>query len=311
MKWIVFSVFIVFLSGFGLFFIVYNANPAPTVDPNHQFFSQSFSSDEKKVFLMGSSHVGQIKTELINNDFSKQNKSYEVYNLAFVGNKPKTQQITIDSIIKLNPELIVYGISYRDFTVLVNHQENQLPDPHFTFNQFLESIQNKDINPKFFTLQIIRDLFEGTSLFPEQIKFLQHNAPFYEPQKVEFGIMREEIGQKKIIKNKDIFLGNISENTQLNALTSIIDKLKKNNIELVIFLTPLHQVYLDSIFIDEKEKFQMIVDTLQKNNVTVYDLTEKYQRLQIWSDYSHISLNENVTSYSEDIGKIILKELDD
>lgn len=91
----------------------------------------------------------------------------------------------------------------------------------------------------------------------------------------------------------------------------MINNLKMNGINVVLFTTPLHKIYLDELPNSEKQTFDEILERIKKGtNVKIYDLTDKYSDLPIWTNISHVAYNKNATIYSEDIAKIILGEIE-
>ena len=93
-------------------------------------------------------------------------------------------------------------------------------------------------------------------------------------------------------------------------LKKIISELKKNDIELILFSTPLSRTYLDEI---DKADIEIFESALQKISdefdVKIYHFYDKYADLNVWSDISHVSTNQNVSIYSTDIADIILNEI--
>ena len=101
------------------------------------------------------------------------------------------------------------------------------------------------------------------------------------------------------------------ENINLITLKESIQKLNSNNIEVILFVAPQSQFYSKFMPIDYENSFNLILNDLQKTTtVQVYDLFDKYASLDIWSDLNHISLNPRSNVYTEDITKIILKNID-
>ena len=95
----------------------------------------------------------------------------------------------------------------------------------------------------------------------------------------------------------------------ISALNKIISELQNNDIKIVLFTTPLHKFYLDSLSNYQKELFNEILDNLtKKQGVRIYELEDKYSELDMWRDHLHISIHESVTKYNEDIASIIIKE---
>jgi len=67
---------------------------------------------------------------------------------------------------------------------------------------------------------------------------------------------------------------------------------------------------LEGISDDRIRSFNLILDELHKiPNLKTYDLFYKYSDLNIWNDPVHVAINDESTIYSEDVAKMILKEI--
>ena len=163
---IVLSVLTAFIITFLSFFIFYDIfNESAKAFSEHQFFTQEFNTKIKKIFIFGSSHVGQLNTPYINEIISGPYEDYIVYNTASAADDPRERLENLHLLISLKPEIVFYGISYRDF-------HTPLLEDEFSFDikQLSKEIISDDnpilkINPKFTTLQLIRNSFSDTSLF--------------------------------------------------------------------------------------------------------------------------------------------------
>ncbi len=86
----------------------------PMVDQNHSFFKKKFEPDLKKIFMFGSSHAAVLNSTFISNNLSENHPDYDFYNLSYGSDKPKERLVLLPKIIALNPDIVFYGISYRD-----------------------------------------------------------------------------------------------------------------------------------------------------------------------------------------------------
>ena len=78
-------------------------------------FYSNHVSDEKQIFILGSSQVVAINATRVDNYLSINGYDYDVYNLAQISDTPKQRLETLDMIISSKPEIIVYGVGPRDF----------------------------------------------------------------------------------------------------------------------------------------------------------------------------------------------------
>ena len=123
------SIFIISFSSFSVFAYKF---PTGLEVAEKKFFSQDLD-DNKKIILIGSSHVGQLNTTYIAYKLKTHGDNYEVLNLAYNGDTPTRRIKFGDEILSLKPKLIIWGISYRDFKTNIN--ENPLPDPKYFLHE--------------------------------------------------------------------------------------------------------------------------------------------------------------------------------
>lgn len=306
---------IVFLVSFTIFETFSYFFPSRLTSSQDKFFSQDFDI-EKKVILIGSSHVGQLNTTYIEEMVISKNHDYKIYNLAYQGDMPERRIKSSDKILELKPTLVLYGISYRDFPSSVNPP---LFDPKQYFHDlFIGDQDDFGINnPKLTTLEFIRDISKKTELVDSSNELTFQNTPFF---------TYDTTTQLRIASNKELELQKgtseatkihlekpfpPSANRQTTLLIKMINNLKMNGINVVLFTTPLHKIYLDELPNSEKQTFDEILERIKKGtNVKIYDLTDKYSDLPIWTNISHVAYNKNATIYSEDVAKIILGEIE-
>lgn len=290
--------------------------PDTVAGQDHKFYFKKFDPKKEHVFLIGSSHMGQLNTTLVNEIVSKSNSSFEVYNLAISGDMPSKRLQHVERTIALKPKLIIYGISFRDFELDKKENHFPLPEPKKIIRDILpKSIEQHAFNPLITTLKVIRDVFKNSEDFTEHSKIrLENNAFYYIDPKLHHTTIENIEGLKKqsTIMKKDVFSIDISSTSlEIKSLKDIINAFKKNNIAVVLYETPLHQYYLDSISNSDKENFNLIINQIaHEADIHVYDFTYKYSNDMIWGDLSHVVYNKNATIYSEDVAKIILGEIE-
>jgi hypothetical protein len=273
------------------------------------FYERSFDSNEK-IIIFGSSQVGQLNATHIEEKLRTNGYSFEVYNLAYQADTPEKRIKTIDKIVQLKPKLVVYGFSYRDFDV---SPRTTLPDPKQYFHDLASQLDIKPDNPKLVILENIRSLQSNSLLFPTTNELTYKNTPFFtydlttQIQILDQTELRNEIAISEAPK---INLDTAATNKQVGLLIELVNKLKKNNIEVVLFTTPLNRVYIDGLSESQKLTFKEILKRISNDTETnIHDLTYKYSDLQIWANISHVAFNTNSLIYSNDIAEIIQSEL--
>jgi hypothetical protein len=90
----------------------------------------------------------------------------------------------------------------------------------------------------------------------------------------------------------------------------MIQNSKENDLNLILFIIPLSNPYLNNI--SENNKFDMLyfMNTLGNDfNIKFFYLYDKYKDLNIWTNPPHVTYNENTLIFSDDILQIILQEM--
>lgn len=303
-----------------------------------KFYSQHFTPDENKVFLIGSSHLRSLNTTQIEGDLLKKNLHYSVYNLAIASDHPLQRLDTIDMIISAKPKIVVYGIADRDFVSNIplssstqSTIQNILPDPHKFFSETAFQIENffhlntNYLNsPKLVTFGAISKILHKNNV--EEYKVPSYpNTPF---RIIDTGGCNDEysvILDKKSLDALASFTNLIQfnqlvtpfnmipspdKNEDLIALNDMIKKFHQNNIKLIIVVTPQSKQYLDTLPTQYRESFNSIVKELSNNpEVQFYSLYDKYKDDYVWCDLTHVTANKTVTVYSNDVAEMIEKEI--
>ena len=121
------------------------------------------------------------------------------------------------------------------------------------------------------------------------------------------GLSSKEIGNCDMIKNYQV--GDINRERNPVALQIMIEEFQKNDIKFAIFSTPLHEnCFKDLQSINSNEIFEKALNDISiKNSINIYPLHDAYWDYDAWSNIEH--LTHNAFLYSEDVAKIILKEI--
>ena len=317
------SLVIIFFTVFSSFFLLNTIFPVQNAGMvEHPFFSLETNSEEKSVFLFGSSMVAQLNVTKIDRMVSQFNDEYTVYNVAYNGDTPNKRILFIGEFISLKPKMVFYGISYQTFVpswdemVEMKEKESFLPNPKLAFKELINSNNLKfgPFNPKITSLGAIRDVLSFTGLFPSSSanKINLPNAPFSYFAEYQRIIHTDSANLERYtsieeIKNVKI---SVEDNKKIENFKTIIKKLHDNDIEVVILIAPLHETFLSHVPKSEHTKLYRIIDEIANEfNLDVYDLQNKYADLPIWMDVTHVAYNENSMIYSEDVAKKIISEI--
>jgi hypothetical protein len=282
-------------------------------------FQKDFNTNGKKIYVLGNSRINVLNYTIIKNHFVENGiDDIKIYRLGSPGTRPLDRLPILDTIISTKPEMVAIGLTFWDLDVNVNDSdniqiitkpENTIGDPEEIFRQILPSGKffGLDLynikNPKLSTLEtfnILIDNFTG-----KKNNTSTKMNPEYPLNKI---INRTEI--QRIIDNQNVKEHiPVNNNPQVTALKEIIKELIRNNIKVVIFSTPRHPLYTDTIQDFEKENFRKILENIHKEfDVNYYSLDEKYSHLEIWADYHHVTTNPSGYIFSEDVAEILLRE---
>lgn len=297
------------IASFSLFFVLdyYPSTTYQEIEKN-TFFSKDFDINEKKIFIFGASQTGRINSIHVDDIISKSFPNYSVYNLSYDGDLPKTRNKLLTQTLSLEPEIIFYGVSYRDF---VNIESKQFSD--FSLVKYIDIVTNNkyeldSVNPKLATLKAIKELTFDESLSSEN-RIVLSNSPLMTLSTPATKITSQNDLEKSVILIPPQI--DITQNEQVDYLKKSILLIKNKDIPIIIFTTPLSQSYLDNISNSDKQKLKHILDEISSEfDIPIYNFTNNYASLDIWADPSHVAFNKNSIIYSDDIAKMILKEID-
>ena len=252
------------------------------------------------------SHIGQLNTTHIIEKVSEKYPNKTVFNLSYNRDKPEERIEDVEHIISHNPELVIYGVSYRDFHYPKNVNEQNLGQ----LLSVLFSDENNELdelNPQFVTISSIKKILNQYGILREST-FELENTPFH-----QVGVKQAKIADLKELKEmvsksgaSELYLRSYSENQQVTYLENILKEFQNNGINVILISTPTHEMYRGSIPQESREEFEPILENISKNlKIKVVNYNEKYSKMNIWRDLSHIAYNQNSIIFSEDISKMI------
>lgn len=292
----------------------------------NEFYHQIFPEGEKKIYIIGSSQVGHLNETYIQETYLDPNPNYKIYNLARGSDTPNSRLQFTDDIIHSKPQIVLYGVGYRDFSEVIyknkitEHVKPLLPDPSSYFteiitttNNFLgidsDSLKSPQIIMRYLIHDLLRDendKFKTTEIFATSTK------PFYSYNEAQKRIM-SDYGLKMRIEENQFKLEPIEpldKNHQIITLRQILTKLKENHIQVVVFTTPHSKYYINSLEESDKRDFDSLLKSISDDlTIPVYRLNDKYHDENIWYDNEHIVLGGAEITYNHDIGKIIQQEI--
>lgn len=282
------------------------------------FFLKEFKISEKKIFILGSSYTQALNTTEINSIIQEDCTFCKVYNLSIQGDSIQKRSEVIDSIISAEPEIIIYGISENDF---LNNENIEFDNSNNIFPNIKNLISNEidltkyvefleiPASPKDKTWNVIRQINKDDSI---NQRFTPYpNSPFLKILDAST-ISISEMELRSLASNLSSS-GKINEpenNKNFQILKEMINKIHEKNIKIILFMVPMHDYALTSQSKEFKKSFELIEEELVNSlKVDVNPRTVDYSNMPIWHDLFHIAVNNQSLIFSEDISKIILKEL--
>lgn len=330
LKTLALATIMIFLVLFSTTFVYYIVDSYGELFINFDLFQRFYSSDldssKTIIFLLGTSQVLRMDMTYINQEISNFCDNCVAYNLALPGDTISRRLGTIPDLIEKKPDLIIYGIGYSDFTLKRNAdfiliQPNQkpksfLPDPEsFIAEKLIHPNFPKDVNPKFFTLNVLKSQFKDKT--PINQTFLDPNDRMFKDDKDFKEKDYLSLSNAELIKKFPLRIAAYSKidldiyEKRSSDLKQILEELKNNNIKVSIFSTPTPQAILEKVSNSDEELFRSTFENFSTEyEINSYFLHDKFSNMTIWSDTIHIALNkEAMLPYSEEIVKIIKNEV--
>ena len=298
---------VIFAFSTDLYIQIYDPNWHGIINSN-----KSVDSTNGKIFIVGSSNVYAINATSINEQLSNEQKNYLVYNLADQGDNPTRRLNSIDNIISHKPEFVLYGIGIWEFQKPISKLQSHsaidflLQPGDFFKSLFQDNIDlygygqgNIFISPKDRSLTSLKYILRGPD---------QHYHPFIHQVPTPIHSNEKLVEDFGIPKNDGM---DVTEETKkIIALNQIIHKLQKNDIKVILFSYPHSKIMYSTFQPQDLKDFQRMLNNKSNEfSIPVYFLHDKYADLEIWRETLHIAIHPDAQIYTDDILKIILKEI--
>ena len=319
-KTILISILIALTFSFLLFYAFHEFFPPKKSSDikDHPFFTENENPNLKKILLLGGSGSAQLDATVINQSLKKDYENHVFYNLAYNADTPKQRYKSLNETIMLKPQLVLYGITYFDLNGFywLNTEKNTQPFPTIELNPTALLSRNDpflEINPKETTLNFIRESFSDTGFFPAKAdRFQLENAQFSFFDEYQTIIASDNDLKKVNSESVGIHVNQNKSITkeQITHFKQIIESLQNNDIKVIIFVLHQQRNFLDLVPQYDNEIFFASLEEIKNEfNVKIYDLSDDYADLNIWMDHNHVAYNKESMIFSDDIYKIISKEM--
>ena len=299
------AVTVIFAYSMELYIQIYDPNWYGIINSN-----KSMNNTKDKIFIIGSSNVYAINATKINEQMSNAHKNYLVYNLADMSDTPERRLNSIDNIISHKPELVLYGIGVWEFQKFksefkTNSVIDFLLEPRDFFKYLFEDTTDLSLreqvpsSPKDRSLTLLKYILRGPDHhYHPFIKFVPTPINSYEKIIEDFGIP-ESHGLDVTDQSKKII-----------ALNQILHEFQKNDVKVILFSNPQHEIVINSIQNKDLKNFQEMLNNISNEfGIPVYFMHDKYIKSDIWRESFHIAIDPDSTIYTDDISKIILREI--
>lgn len=194
-----------------------------------------------------------------------------------------------------------------------------LNDPHTStwrsISGTLDKIQNYGIEGIFLILSDNDPTGEnGFSLFlekPNQKQYLPNSPFFFHTPEGIIEVTRDDLTRSDILMACDkidmIQDASIIHNSNYISLINMIEKSKNNNIEIILFSTPLHPTCLKQYEKQTQIFENLLLEIQDEYDVKIVFLHDRYEKDNMWYSADHVSHNKNSKEFSIDISEIILE----
>ena len=323
MKFLLLIIFLSFLFSITIFYSItnwYTETYDATIKWSDYMKSKNKTNDEQ-ILILGSSHISALNATYIQKKLEENKINYEIYNLSIGGDYPSRRLVTVDNLIELSPKIVIYGIDIRMFQKHSSNQNfetldnnNFLPSPKQILEISLNPIINDENspqfpkNPKLVTKNLLNLFLRNSTII--HVADLDSNHPFTPANRQYDKIATVSELEEDLENRYPTFpkIGSPESNSEFISLMKIIEKFEKNGIKVIIFATPSQKLLLDNIpneILDDFDSYFVYIDS--NSNANVSSFYSKYENLNVWSDVSHIAVNKQVLSYSDDITELILR----
>ena len=241
--------FLISLGTLFSFFMIYDAELLTNVQ-----IEEVESDVENKIFLLGTSYVDVIDTIHVQNILNDSEFPHSVINPPHDTIAPTLEKL--DSFLSHKPKLIVYGVGFRDigyskslscplssipsYSPPINPISLDVPETNTVQENIETNIFSQ--NPKHMTLEIFEQFLGETKIEhiskSEIIKIIPERLV---PQQI-----RPISDLNKSFSYNHCMDFNF-RNSELNNLNTIFAKFYKNNVDVIVFIPPYTESYLNEL----------------------------------------------------------------
>lgn len=328
---IVLSIFIALTAYFLLINYVIDADPLndPILARANNLRNFYEQNHEGSIFILGSSYVLEgIDAYIVERLLKKNYINRSVYNLGMPDDAPLDRLGEIDDIIAQRPEIVIIGISYREFTndTTINDDRLQLIPKRITndveFSSFFNDEQLKIISQNYlerlfykrkYILPFI-DRYVGGILLKDKkssaigVKMSRDPNLFISNFKDPWAGINNRTEAEKIEALKNTKYPNPTfedSNSQKKALQYLITKLNQNKIPVIIINMPITPQYSNGV---NESTRQNLSQFFNSTGLLWYDYEREYPS-KYFEDNWHMNIAGR-SDFSQKIATILVDYLE-
>lgn len=337
-------IFVSFVIPFSALYLIDDwVDGTKNIQVSNEFLVPQTDSNKTKVFLVGSSRMMMLDAFFIDEYILKNDKEVDVYNQGLSSDIPTRRLSILDKMISLEPKFVFIGVDIWNYLQGGSYKSsspnsfsasyrcsNKLPEIQQivndlipTQNQFFGLKLSNFDNPKLTTLKLLSgalpDSFRQSKDDAQPDDFVASLASLGEKQSWSFDnpdwrtladdtLIQREINERGLIEG---YSGIFNPNSnQAKALREIIETLQDNDIKVVLFTAPLNKFTYALASPCGIQDFEAFMENLSTDyNIKWYSFHDKYSNLNVWRDSQHIVWGKDGLGFSEDVAKMILKEI--
>ena len=280
---------------------------------NGIFSNDEVKNNEKIIFLIGASNVYPINVDDISKKINSDDIDYGIFNLADMSDTPTKRMNSVDNLLGLKPDIIIYGLSITDFELDRDYESEffnydfsyYLLNPNEFFRYFFSYVTNSDLSERFPASPKDRMI--------QSIKYILRGSDYTSHPFINFN-KNDIVSQDEIynLYEKDMSFRGIdtdSNNQEIIAVNNIIETFQSNGTKVLIFTPPYNELFFEYTTTKDIENFEKIIENLAKKyDVETLYLHDRLMKENIWKDPYHVAINENSKIYTDKIEDWLVEE---
>ena len=301
-------------------------------------YNTSLNQKEPKIiYFIGSSQVETgLNTLIVEEDLKKNEIEAKIYNLGISGDTPLRRLKEMHSIIESHPDLVIIGITYyafhedsvQDFSKFAR---GSTIDEYSKLDEYSKSLYGEKIStPSFFQKYDISSYFgngqkmmgyfrygpkdpeRSKNMFKSELDFETESASAFFLKERHDNVIRKLNPENGTEGEKELFLyTRVSEtkNPDKKAFLYFVQKLKENNISVIIVNMPINPMISDKIPDSTRENYSDVINnTVNITGAQYYDY-EKILPVKDFIDVLHFHTNNGKKIFSHEMARLLLTEM--